>query len=148
MDARLAGLARRFGASYTRYADDLLFSGDEGFARDAARCEVHAAAILLEEGLAAAHRKTRVMRRGVAQRALGLTLNGGVAVSRRERERLEAVLVNCARRGAAAENREGRKDFREHLRGRVAMVAQVNPAHAAKLWRWFERIVWEAPPSS
>lgn len=33
LDLRLAGLARSVGATYTRYADDPAFSGDEDFAR-------------------------------------------------------------------------------------------------------------------
>jgi hypothetical protein len=31
----VAGLARRFGAAYARYAGDLAFSGDDDFARNA-----------------------------------------------------------------------------------------------------------------
>ena len=68
LDARLAGLARAAGASYTRYADDLVFSGGESFARSIARFPTHVAAIALEEGFAVQHRKTRVMRQGVRQR--------------------------------------------------------------------------------
>ena len=59
------------GAVYTRYADDLVFSGGDDFARSVHRFKTHVAAIAIEEGFAVQHRKTRVMRRGVRQRAAG-----------------------------------------------------------------------------
>src|SRR5690606_18857416 len=86
LDRRLSGLAARFGARYTRYADDLLFSGSEDFARAAHRCETYVGAILLQSGLQAAHRKTKTMYRSVSQRAAGLVLNARPGVPRRERE--------------------------------------------------------------
>ncbi len=63
LDARLAGLARAAEAHYTRYADDLVFSGGEAFAKSIDRFPIHAAAIAMEEGFTVQHRKTRVMRR-------------------------------------------------------------------------------------
>ncbi len=44
LDARLAGLARAAEAHYTRYADDLVFSGGEAFARSIGRFPIHVAA--------------------------------------------------------------------------------------------------------
>ncbi len=57
-DCRLAGLAQSAGAHYTRYADDLAFSGNKPFEKCAERFSTHVAAILLEEDLHVNHRKT------------------------------------------------------------------------------------------
>lgn len=59
---RLTGAAASLGASYTRYADDLAFSGGAEFARRAGRCQALMAAIAIEEGFRVNHHKTRIMR--------------------------------------------------------------------------------------
>src|SRR5205814_468833 len=65
LDCRLSGLARSAGASYTRYADDLAFSGGEEFSRVVERFVTHAAAVAREEGFSVNQRKTRIIGRGV-----------------------------------------------------------------------------------
>ena len=84
IDCRLTGLAEASGAVYTRYADDLAFSGGEDFERSAERFAIRAAAILLEEGFQVHHRKTRIMRQGVRQYLAGVVINEHVNVIRRD----------------------------------------------------------------
>ena len=95
VDCRLSGLAAVAGASYTRYADDVAFSGDEAFARCAERFSLRAAAILLEEGFAVRHRKTRLMQRSVRQHLAGLVVNERLNVRRADFDELKAILTNC-----------------------------------------------------
>jgi RNA-directed DNA polymerase len=142
LDCRLTGLAKAAGADYTRYADDLAFSGGEEFERSAERFATSVAAIVREEGLAVNYRKTRIMRRGVQQHLTGLVVNDRVNVDRREFDRLKATLTNCVRLGLASQNRERHPDFRAHLMGRVAFVASVNPVRGGRLQDLFDRIVW------
>lgn len=142
IDCRLSALAKSAGASYTRYADDLAFSGDEEFAKGAERFAAHVAALLLEEGFRVHHRKTRLMRQGVRQHLAGLVTNQKINVTRRDFDRLKALLTNCARHGAESQNRERRPNFREHLEGRVGFVEMVNPEKGRKLRRTLERISW------
>ena len=142
LDARLAGLARAAGADYTRYADDLVFSGGEDFARSIGRFPTHVAAIALEEGFAVQHRKTRVMRRGCRQRAAGVVINDKINMPRDDHDRLKAILCNCVRHGPHGQNRAGVPDFRAHLAGRVAHAARLNPERGRRLSRLFEQIAW------
>jgi hypothetical protein len=142
LDARLAGLAASLGAHYTRYADDLAFSGGADLARAAHRFIAQVGAIALEEGFAVQHRKTRVMRPGVCQRITGVVINAHPNVTRDTFDVLKATLHNCIRRGPAAENRDGHPDFRAHLAGRIAHVAMLNPARGGRLQALFERIAW------
>jgi RNA-directed DNA polymerase len=142
LDCRLAGLAAAAGARYTRYADDLAFSGDDNFARNAERFSLHVAAILLEEGFHANHRKTRIMRQGARQFLTGIVTNQRMNPVRADFDRLRAILTNCVRTGPAAQNRESRSDFRAHLRGRISFIESLNGQKGARLRRIFGRIHW------
>jgi retron-type reverse transcriptase len=142
LDVRLAGLAGAADAHYTRYADDLVFSGSEAFARSITRFPIHVAAIALEEGFAVQHRKTRVMRQGTRQRAAGVVINQRINLARDEYDRLKAMLCNCVRQGPQDQNRAGVGDLRAHLAGRVAHAAQLNPQRGQRLTQLFQQITW------
>src|SRR6185437_9583766 len=103
-DCRLAGLAKSAEAEYTRYADDLAFSGGDAFERCVERFSTHVAAILFEEGFSVHHRKTRIMRQGVRQHLAGLVSNRCMNVARSDFDRLKATLTNCVRLGPASQN--------------------------------------------
>jgi len=142
VDRRLAGLARSVGAAYTRYADDLAFSGDELFERRVEGFSTHVAAILIEEGFSVNHRKTRIMRRGVRQHLAGLVTNQHANIIRGDFDRLKATLTNCVRSGPDSQNREALPRFQMHLEGRVAFVESINPAKGLRLRKIFEQIRW------
>jgi hypothetical protein len=142
VDCRLGGLARAAGAEYTRYADDLAFSGDQHFERRVQRFSTHVAVILNEEGFDVNHRKTRIMRQGVRQRLAGLTANQRVNVIRADFDRLKAILTNCVHRGPETQNHEGHPLFRDHLDGRLVFVESINPAKGMRLRRILDQIAW------
>ena len=147
LDVRLAALATSLDLTYTRYADDLVFSGDATLARRAARLEALVAVIVHEEGFVVNHRKTRVMRAGVRQVVTGIVVNERLNPARDSFDRLKAILHNCVKRGPTSEDREKRPDFRAHLAGRVAHVASLSPMRGEKLARIFERIEWSSTNS-
>ena len=143
LDCRLCGLAKTAGAVYTRYADDLGFSGGEEFRRVVERFASHAAAVAIEEGFSVNHRKTRIMRQGVRQHLAGIVVNRKVSLPRRDLELLEAILTNCVRFGAASQNRDAHPDFRAHLEGRIGFVEMVTREQGQRLRTLFEGIQWE-----
>ena len=142
VDCRLSGLANAVGATYTRYADDLAFSGDEEFERRMERFALRVAVILHDEGFQVHHRKTRIMRQGVRQYLAGIVTNERLNVMRGDFDKLKAILTNCVRHGAESQNREGHPAFRQHLNGRVGFVEMVNPKKGARLRRIYEKIEW------
>jgi len=143
VDCRLSGLSKAVGATYTRYADDLAFSGSEAVGRQIERFSIHVAAILMEEGFSVHHRKTRIMRQGVRQYLAGIVANRHLNVIRADFDRLKATLTNCVRLGPATQNREGHHQFRSYLDGRVGFVELINPAKGGRLRSLYERIQWE-----
>lgn len=142
LDCRLAGLAESAGAVYTRYADDLAFSGNDTFECRAQRFSLHVAAIAHEEGFSVNHRKTRMMRQGVRQYLAGLVVNQHMNVMRSDFDRLKATLTNCVRLGPQSQNRESHPQFRLHLEGRVGFVEMINPVKGKRLRDIFTKIRW------
>jgi hypothetical protein len=143
LDCRLHALARSLDATYTRYADDLAFSGETALERSARRFQVLVGSIALDEGFELQMRKSRFMRQGVRQQLAGVVVNAHPNVCREHYDRLKAILTNCIRLGPSSQNRDGHADFRGHLAGRIAYIAMLNPARARRLRALFERIAWD-----
>jgi retron-type reverse transcriptase len=92
LDAAMTTLARRLGADYTRYADDLTISFDRDDARAIGKAIRFARRIFKKEGYELHDRtKLRVMRRHERQLVTGLVVNERPALPRRTRRWLRAV---------------------------------------------------------
>ncbi len=142
LDLRLSALAKTAGVEYTRYADDLAFSGNESFGRRARRFAAHVAAVAIEEGFRVNHHKTRLMLKSERIRIAGVVVNEKLNVPRDDFDRLKATLHNCVRRGPEAERRGFAGDFRASLQGRIAHVASIHPERGEKLKSLFDQIGW------
>jgi len=144
LDVRLSAAASAVGGSYTRYADDLAFSGGPEFRRKATGFRKLVERIVRREGFRINRKKNRWMRPHVRQRLAGLVVNERPRPSRESFDLLKATLYNCVRSGPASQNRSGHPEFRAHLRGRVAWFLQADPPRGERLRALFEQIEWES----
>ncbi len=133
LDARLAGLAAKLGFAYTRYADDLTFSGDGQAAAKTAYLLARVRHIVAGENLVVNEKKTRVQRPGRRQEVTGVVVNRRPNVPRRVTKRLRAILHHAKKEGLAAQNREHRDNFEHWLTGMIAYVQMVNPDKGKRL---------------
>ncbi|HEX5221028.1 MAG TPA: reverse transcriptase family protein [Verrucomicrobiae bacterium] len=126
LDRRLVGLARKRGLAYTRYADDLTFSGSLN--RDQANnLRMIINRIIEEEGFQVNAEKTRLMGRGARQSVTGVVVNQVLGLSRQERRRLRAMAHRLQHNGDA-QSAEQRK-----LEGKLAYLAMLNAEQANKI---------------
>jgi retron-type reverse transcriptase len=140
LDRRLGGLARTLGLTYTRYADDLSFSGDADLEGRIGYLLTGVRHIARAEGFAVNEKKTRVLRRHTAQEVTGLTVNDRVSVPRKELRRLRACLHYLSRADGELPDPATRRRAYEWLRGKIAFVRMVDPAKGDRLLAQFRQI--------
>jgi retron-type reverse transcriptase len=143
LDRRLAGLARKLGATYTRYADDITFSGDDLINPKVGYLMARVRHIAEAEGFTVNEAKSRVLRRNAAQVVTGLVVNDRPGVLREEVRRLRAILHRAKSEGLEAQNREGHPHFRAWLRGKIAYVSMARPEAGERLLREYEMLADE-----
>lgn len=142
LDVRLLGMAKSFGANFTRYADDLTISGPEDLSRGLRTLIPLVQQIIRQERFQSNTSKRRVLRAHQRQSIAGVVVNTRTNVARVDYDRLKAILTNCVRTGPSQQNRDQVEDFAAHLRGRIAHVLQLNPARGQRLMAIFEKIDW------
>lgn len=128
LDRRLAGLARSLGVNYSRYADDLTFSGDRELMAALLRA---VPLIIADEGFEPNKAKTCIASRASQQRVTGIVVNDHLNVDRRSFDLLKAIIHACGKPG------DGRLDdpvFRSSLEGKISWVDSISPQRGSKLW--------------
>lgn len=136
LDARLAGAAESAGFTYTRYADDLVFSHTDP---DAAVGQFLALVrrILGEEGFTVNEEKTQVLRPQHRQVVTGLVVNAdpaaGPRASRDDLRRFRAFLHGCTVHGTDEMSRRIGKDALAYVGGYLAFLHMSRPEVAAKI---------------
>jgi len=138
LDKRLSGLADSLELDYTRYADDLAFSGNVH--RNWKFFEPLIGSICLQEGFQLNHRKSRVMGSHQRQKLTGVIVNQKANIDRRYYDQLKAILNNCARDGLNKQNISDHPNFREHLMGSIQYVKFLNKRKGEKLYNIFKQI--------
>jgi hypothetical protein len=139
---RLSGLAHSFGAQYTRYADDLTFSGPEPFIGSLRVFIPLVRQIISAERFRCRKDKQKVLRDNQRQIVTGVVVNERTNIARKQYDELKAILHNCRRHGGESQNRAGHENFAAHLRGRIAHVAHLNAERGEKLLRQYAQIAW------
>lgn len=100
MDRKLQRLAKAYGLNYTRYADDISFSGDTYvFAPEGRFCTLLKHIVEEEEQFVINPDKTRLGHRGMRQEATGITVNNKPNVSRNYVRQLRTMLHNWEMNG-------------------------------------------------
>jgi retron-type reverse transcriptase len=126
-DEILTSEAQRRGCRYSRYADDLSFSGSH----EAVRMLGVAKRCLDRIGLELDPKKTNIFRRGRRQVCTGLVVNDKVSIPRRVRRRLRAA-VHAAEAGRST-HWHGTPASLPQLKGRLAFLQMIHPDEGFEL---------------
>jgi RNA-directed DNA polymerase len=142
-DRKMRGICRRTNLCYTRYADDIVVSGERAnsifpfLAENLEHMEMQLNA-----------KKTRVLRPHRAMNVTGVTINSGIpTVSKKFRRRLRAAIHNTQLFVEGAFSplaKEPEPEKIQRLLGWAGWCASVNPKHASLLEKAKEvRRVWD-----
>lgn len=141
LDLRLSRLGKSLGITYSRYADDMTFSGEGNLPSVIPLLR----RMLKEEGFRINEAKTRVMRDHRRQEVTGLVVNQTPNVRRGRIRWLRQQIYYLRKFGpdSCMERLEIKhRNFREYLYGHALLVNMVNPQKGGHLLEGLDSISW------
>lgn len=147
LDAQLASLAGNYGCTYTRYADDIVFSTHEFCRERASRLIAEASRALGDRGFTRNRRKTHVCPPGARKIVTGLLVDHeSPRLNREFREQILLHLYHVKRWGLADHcMRRGFRSlvgFRAHLHGLITYAEHIESGFGAKCRAKFDALDW------
>lgn len=128
LDRRLTGLANRFGATYTRYADDITFSSPHNIYTDKEFNKELKRIIEEDQKLVINPKKTRLQKAGYRQEATGLIVNDKVNVRKRYVKQIRMWLYYWEKYGYEKAEQIFKRDYivdKGHVKNINAHLANV-----------------------
>jgi retron-type reverse transcriptase len=130
LDNRLQGLADKLNCNYTRYADDISFSGGKEIVAQQLVWRIKR--ILQDEGFTVHPDKIRIMRKGTQQEVTGVIVNEKLNINRKDLRQFRAMLHNLKKdKDSPAANPQ--HHLSSYIVGYANFVKMVNPVKAIKL---------------
>jgi RNA-directed DNA polymerase len=143
LDTRLKGLCDKHNLSYSRYADDLTFSGSLEIIKNVKKAIYH---IIRQEGFSINLGKTKTLVRGNKYFVTGLSVhNDIVRVPKKKRKEIEHHLYHCIRNGAHIHiMRSGikKRNFKDWLLGSICFVYSIEEDTGLQYFEQFQKIEW------
>lgn len=130
MDIRIAGYCNKRDITYTRYADDLVFSCDN---RDMLR-KIYGMIkkIVEDEGFVVNEKKTRFLSPKVHKEVIGVTVNDGVIKAPKEMKRMVRAMIHY-------EIVTGDYSDNEKIRGYIAYIDSLEKNYRNKIIKYIEK---------
>jgi len=128
LDRRLNGLANRFGATYTRYADDITFSSPHNIYTDEVFNKELKRIIEEDQKLEINPKKTRLQKAGYRQEVTGLIVNDKVNVRRRYLKQIRMWLYYWEKYGYEKAEQIFKRDYiadKAHVKNMNAHLVNV-----------------------
>lgn len=143
LDRRLKGLAHTQSLNYSRYADDLTFSGDYESLK---RIKPVVSRIVHEEHLFVNHSKTQFIKKGGKFFVTGINVdNNKSTVPRKFKKKIEHHLYHCNKNGVEAhiiKCKINNRNFKQWLLGNIAFVFSIEEELGQKYFDEFNKILW------
>ncbi len=143
MDKRISELAKKYGASYTRYADDITLSANTDISNIIPAVEK----IVIDEGFFVNDKKTRVLFEYQRQEVTGLLVSGNkVRVNKKYIKKFKQEIYYCKKYGVADHLRHIKCDkrfYKEHMYGKAYFVKMVDANLGRTIIKELDSIAWE-----
>ncbi len=143
LDYRLNGLAVKNNVSYSRYADDITFSGSTEVLKQIKKSVCR---IIKEENLFVNHSKTKILIRGNPFFVTGLCVNNSlVTIPKKRKIDIEHHLFHCIKNGVKMHleiSKIKNRNFKDWLLGNIAFVYSVEKELGEFYFKKFNEIQW------
>ena len=142
MDVRLKKLADSKGITYTRYADDITFSGDRTVVNDGL---LKIVTLIVEDcGYRLNESKTRFQSNKARQEVTGLIVNNGkISVSKRYLRKIRQELYYIKKYGILNHKQKSNiynRYYKEHLKGKIMFIYSVDKECGIKYLKMYNEI--------
>lgn len=142
LDKRLSALAKKYDAKYSRYADDITFSGKSNIKN----MIPIVTRIINEERFSVNDKKTRYAYYFQRQEVTGLIVNKKVSIPKEYIRELNKEIYFCKKYGVSShlmKTNNHKSFYKEHLYGKAYFVNMVDKQLGQKILQQLDSIMWE-----
>jgi retron-type reverse transcriptase len=134
LDARLKGLAEKYGFVYTRYADDLSFSTQDPSQEKGHALLANIRKVLSDEDFTVHPEKLKILRKGNRKEVTGVVVNDKLAVKAKDLDRFRALLYQIEKTGTLeGKHWNGSRNLLAAMQGYSNFIHMVDPVKGGPL---------------